>query len=205
MDEYRLSDDPVPQELLDIQNQLSEWNQHKVYFDNETGEIFAIANEDLDDYNFFFTIPSDKIDILKNEKLEDYRVVFDAEGNPSIALKPKKDEESLFLIKLVDVVFDDTEFVVEKNLQSKQWILSLNEDKRMHFLKTGVNASIELFIVEKDNRNFLIQKITLSLKSLCDNNPSYFPFVSYREESNNIEVYSKKFFTSQGLKIKHVK
>lgn len=200
MDEYRLSDDPVPEELLAEQEKLSTWNTHKVYFDNETGDILAISNEELPQYQFFFNISSENITLLQNEKIEDYKVTFNENSIPTIVLKPKQDESTLFLTKIEEEV-DNPELLVEKNLKTKGWNLSIRQDKKDEYLKMGVNTKLEFFVTEKDNKNILIRKMSVLLKTLCETNKSFVPFVSHREEEHKSEIYVKKFFTTTGLKI----
>lgn len=205
MDEYRLSDDPIPQELLEVQESLSVWNNLKVYFDNDTGEIFAISNEELPQYQYSFNVHVDKVRMLVDEKIDDYKVAFDSNSNPTIILKPKQDESSLFLIEITDNITNDSELIIEKNIALKKWIISLRSDKREEYLKSGVNTRLEFFIVDKDHKNFLIRKFTVLLKKLYENNNEQISFVSYREEDNSAQIYTKKFFTSIGLKITYDK
>lgn len=205
MVEYRLSDDPIPQELLDEQEKLSIWNTHKVYFDNDSGDILAISNEELPQYQYFFNLPVEQSYLLENERLEDYKVSFDNNEVPTIILKPKQDESALILVKVIEESGKNSELILEKNLKFKKWRISLREDKKEEYLKMGINTKLEFFIVDANNKNILIRKMAVLLTTLCNSEQTVFDFISHREELKTAEVYCKKFFTSINLKVTYDK
>lgn len=203
MNEYRLTDDPIPEELLQQALALSSAESfHKIYFDRDTSEIYAISNEIIDGYEHFFEVPTEQIShILNNERLEKYKVKFDADDVPSVILKPVEDSTAPTLIKLKSVDNWDSELTVEQYPLLKKWGFHLRADKRQRLKFAGINSRLEFFIVDANNKNFVINTVSFNFQELCENERVFIPFSYAKETDLNIEIYTKTFFKTIGFKV----
>jgi hypothetical protein len=199
MDEYLL-DGEIPIELIKESENLSRVNTiHRVYFDKDSGEILSISNEYNIEHLHYFDVESKDLEEVFGNTVK-YRVKFDAEDKPSIVLKSKEDISSQFLIKVDEIDNWDNELTVEQYPLLKKWGCQLREDKRSKFLTAGVNAKLEFYVVNPENKNYIIRTLSLNLLDLYHTERIYFPFFYKEEENTSLEVYTKKFLKTVGFR-----
>lgn len=199
MDEYQLPDDPVPEDLLkEAERLLHPTTTHTIYFNKDTGEIYAISNEHLDQYDNFFEVNSEEINhILQDGDSTHFKVEF-VEGQPTVVLKPTNELIAPSLIKVGRVDNWESELTIEQYPYLKKWGFQLRPDQREKLKSSGLHSKLEFFIVDSENRNFILNIVTFNFQRLCDNEKVFISF-SHHKEDKDVEVYTKALFKTIGL------
>lgn len=177
---------------------------YKTYFDKDDGTLLAISNEDLSQYSNSVELEYHIIrDFLTGAcQLSKYKIIFVDQTTPKIV--PISDTDvGISLIDKVPVVNDwDSMFTIENYPSKRQWGFHLRQDQKSILMQHNLNTSFEVFVVDKDNHNFLFRTIKLQLGDLLTDTRVYMPYESNKEsDTSNITIFVKKFFETTGYQI----
>lgn len=179
-------------------------NTYFVYFDKENGDILSISNEPNSNFPNFIQVDYDSVSNFLNGKhrLYNYKVFFVDLTTPKIVSKHIEDIDSVVLTELSSSNEWNCMLTVENYPLLKKWGFCLKEDQKDIFKNHNLNSNLEMFIVNKNNYNFLYRSIKVSLKNLLDNKRWYVDFESDHEtQHKKYKVIIKKFFTSVEYKV----
>lgn len=198
------ADDTVlTQEEIDaIINSVKPSVIYKVYFDNITGDILAITNELNSEYLSHIEMHETQInEFLTGEKnYASYKVVYTTPDEPKIVPKTNIYDDGRILSRIK--VGNNTEYNVqlENYLDDKKWGILINDLDREAIKKHQINSVLEFYVSLSKNPGFLIRTFTVNSLELANNRRLFVDHLSKLEtESNNITVYTKKFFEKYNL------
>lgn len=202
---YNPEDDVIPEELIKQALESSKpSNLYRVYFDKDTGNLLSITNEEISNLNSFIEVEYNVVkDFLIGKKLStNYKVVFVDQSTPAIILQSES-EVDLITIEEVSMVNNwDSMFTVENYPLQKQWGFQLRPDQREILKSHNLNTSFEVFIVDKEDSNFLYRTIKILLKDVIENDRFYVKYILEKESDvNQISIFVKKFFQTVGYQI----
>lgn len=179
-------------------------NTYFVYFNKENGDILSISNESNSNFSNFVQVDYNSVSDFLNgkQRLYNYKVSFVDLTTPKIVSKHIEDIDSVVLTELSSDENWDCMLTIENYPLLKKWGFYLREDQKDIFKNHNLNSSLEMFIVNKNNHNFLYRSIKVSLKNLLDNKKWYVDFKSNHETRHDkYKVIIKKFFTSVEYKV----
>lgn len=201
---YNPEEDIIPPELIQQALEISKpSNIYKVYFDKENGSILAITNEERQELSSFIELEYDLVrDFLIGKKISTrHKVVFVDPSTPRIVLH-NEDDVDLINIEQVSLVNHwDSMFTIENYPLSKTWGFQLRTDQRNILKLHNLNTTFEIFLVHKDNPNFLCRTIKISLKDVIENDRFFVGYSDNEVDVNHINVFVKKFFKTVGYQI----
>lgn len=200
---YNPEEDIIPQELLEQALAISNTvNYYKIYFDKDNGDILAITNEDSTASTSFVIVEYDIVkEFLTGKKSStQYKVVFVDQTTPSIILKTEGDVSSINIEEVPLVYHWRSMFTIENYPLRKQWGFKLRSDQQVILKNHNHNTTFEIFVVDKNNNNYLYRTIKVLLKDILDNDRIYVPYI-HEQESNFVRVFVKKFFTTVGYQV----
>jgi len=201
---YNPEEDIIPPELLAQALSISNVPvTYKVYFSKDTGDILSITNEE----NLEFTNSIDvEYEIVKSfltgkTQLANYKIIFANQTTPTIVSKSEGDVKlaSIEQVPLVDNW--DSMFTIENYPLSAQWGFQLRPDQRNTLQSHNLNTTFEVFVVDKNNNNFLIRSIKMSLNDLINTDRLYVAHTSPNEASTENRIFVRKFFSTIGYQI----
>lgn len=171
-----------------------------VYFEAETGQIYSITNELSNLYVTYISVDFTLVADFINGVLQftDYFVGYENKDVPlSILKKPISTSVNNNTFRILDdPVTKKTELVINWNKKMACW----------EFFYTGViskklpTSDYKFFIVDKNNVNYLIRTIEISVQSLLYNNTVKVPFEYPREYTlANINVATSIFSSVYGI------
>lgn len=201
---YNPEEDIIPAELIE---QASANNNapviYKVYFANDTGVLLAISNEDLQQYTTSVELEYNVVRdfLLGKRRLEKYKIIFIDQTTPKII--PVNDIDAG--ISLIDEVVNtdgNSMFTISNYPTLKHWVFKLHQSQKAVLRQHNLSTSFEVFVVDRDNRNFLFRTIKLPLQDLLDNEQVYVSHESLKEtDDSNITVFVKKFFETTDYRV----
>ncbi len=202
---YNPEEDIIPQELIAQALAISQTvNVYKVYFDKESGDILAITNEDSQIYTSFIEVEYDVVkDFLTGKKNSlKYKIVFVDQSTPAIILKSESDVNLINIEEAVPVTHWDSTFTIENYPLKNQWGFQLRPDQRQILKNHNLNTTFEVFVVDKNNSNYLYRSIKILLKDVLDNDRIYIPHITTKEAATDkLRVFVKKFFPTVGYQV----
>ncbi len=202
---YNPEEDIVPLELIEqalaISNVVS---IYKVYFNNETGEILAITNEENSNYSTFIEVEYELVkDFLTGKKQSTkYKVSFVDQSTPTIVLKSSSDTNFVIIEKVNTVDHWRSMFTIENYPLLKKWAVTLRSDQRTVLKNYNLNTVFEVYVVDSNNHNFLFRTIKIFLKDVIDNDRYFIDYSNDIEaDIKRIDVFVKKFFDTTGYQV----
>ncbi len=202
---YNPEDDVIPVELIQQALELSKVSTlYRVYFDKETGHVLSVTNEENKNLFSFIEVEYEVVkDFLVGKKQStNYKVVFVNQTTPAIILQTETDVDLITLDEVPLVTNWDNMFTIENYPLQKQWGFQLRPDQRDILKLHNLNTSFEIFIVDKNNSNFLYRTIKILLKNIIENDRFYVDYTNDNESNTNqFNIFVKKFFQTVGYQI----
>jgi hypothetical protein len=202
---YNPEEDIVPPELLAQALALSTTvSLYRVYFDKNTGDILSITNEDSAVYDCFVEFDFDTVkDFLNgNNQFKDYQLTFIDHTTPRIVSKYEDDITAVFLTRAHSVTHWNSMLTIENYPLIKQWGFQIRPDQKEVLKKYNLNTTLEIYVIDKSNLNYIYRTIKVSIHDLINNNRKIEQYHSDKEgDINNITVYVKQFFSTIGYQI----
>lgn len=201
MEEYSLTDDEIPAELLAEANRINSSNsEYIVYYDADNGRILSITNEEHSEYANSFKVASADIEYLfqTNEILENYKVSIGPGNAPQIVCQNLLDSNLISFLKKVENELGNTDLVIKQNLLEKQWEFSLTEDKKKSLIDSGISGQFKFYLLDPANKNFIIRTIDINIKELYINKIYIVSFNSKQESNRHIKIETNNFLSSVG-------
>jgi hypothetical protein len=201
---YNPEEDIIPYELLAESLALrTSAPPYRVYFDKDTGDILSVTNEPSLIHNCFVEFEFDVVkDFLNaNSNFKDFQVTFIDQNTPKIISKYEDDIHAVFLTRAPLVNNWDSMFTIENYPLMKQWGFQLRPDQQIALTQHNLNTAFEIFIVDKDYNNILINSIKIFLKDLLENDRIYIDYNTSKEADVENRIFVKKFFSRIGYQI----
>ena len=200
MDEEEYLTPEQIQELLNVKYVF----EYYVYFDKDTGNILALANEPLD-YENFIQVDFEEIEQFFNNKENfiNYKIAFDQDG--SVKFVNKNQGDLIFKSNIVETIrLSDTENILTVEWSKDGWTFIMNKKFLQHPRAKSLNSKLYFYVTTENNINFLIQQIEIQLRNLIGNKQLTIPFKAEREKDiENISMFTLPFFESYGMRIKY--
>lgn len=198
---YNPEEDIVPLELLQQSLNLAVDNsKFKVYFNKDNGDIFAIANEDNPNYQTFIEFDFSVVEPFLTNKQNPalYKLVFKDASTPEIVLKNTDDIPVASLIEIPETEGWSNALTIENIPWEDTWCFQLRNDQNDIIKDYNLNLSIEFYIVDGSNNNFVYRIIKLSLFDLLNNKKVYIRHNNKIERLKSNKIYTRKFFKTYG-------
>jgi hypothetical protein len=200
MDEEEYLTPEQIQELLNIKYVF----EYFVYFDKDTGNILALANEPLN-YENFIQVDFEEIEQFFNNKENfiNYKIAFDQDG--SVKFVNKNQGDLIFKSNIVETIrLSDADDILTVEWSKDGWTFIMNEKFLQHPRAKSLNSKLYFYVTTENNINFLIQQIEIQLRNLIGNGQLTIPFKTEKEKDiENISMFTLPFFESYGMRIKH--
>ncbi len=201
---YNPEEDIIPPELLEAALRASQSSYlYKVYFDKDTGNILSITNEENINHSNFIELEYEVVkDFFTGKKISsNYKIVFIDQTTPSIVSKNDADVNIVNIDQVPSVNHWDSMFTIENYPVLEQWGFQLRPDQRHILKQNNLNTAFEVFVVDKDNNNFLIRSIKILLKDILDTDRLYIHYESDKEKDIENRIFVRKFFSTVGYQI----
>lgn len=202
---YNPEEDIVPYELLAQSLALSNIVlPYRVYFDKDTGDILSVTNEASTLYDCFVEFDFDIVKDFLNgtSQSKDFQVTFIDQNTPRIVSKYEDDISAVFLTNAPVVTNWDSMFTIENYPTFKKWGFQVRNDQREILKKYNLNTTLEIYIIDKRNMNFIYRTIKVSINELIKKDREIVYYHSDKEgDIDNIAVYVKQFFSTVGYYI----
>jgi hypothetical protein len=202
---YNPEEDIVPYELLAqslaLSTSVPPW---RVYFDKDTGDILSITNEPSVLYDCFVEFEFDVVkDLLNgNSRFKDFQITFVDQNTPKIVSKYEDDIHAVFLTRVPLVNNWDSMFTIENYPLLKKWGFQVRSDQKELLLRYNLNTTLEIYVVDNLNMNFIYRTMKLSVNELINKDRELIDYQIDKEgDIKNISVYVKQFFSSVGYQI----
>jgi len=180
-------------------------NVFRIYFDKDTGDIQAISNEPSTKFDNFFEITYPRIADFLSGKLNfiNYKIVFSSPNDPKIVPKFDVDNSDTNIIIDVENVDHWASTITVGNLVNLgYWKIQLNPGDSYFIQQKNINTTLEFYIVENTNLNFLIRVIKINLRELAYRKSILIQHNSTVESKvDKIKILTKKFFDKYGYRI----
>lgn len=175
-----------------------------VYFDKDTGNILALANEKLD-YENFVEVDFEEIERFFNntENFINFKVAFDSDG--SVKFVNKHQGDLIFKTNIVETIrLSNNENILTVEWSTDGWKFIMNDTFLQHPRAKSLNAKLHFYVTNDSNINLLIRQIEIQLRNLISNGHILVPFINDKEKDiENISMFTLPFFESYGMRIKH--
>jgi hypothetical protein len=202
---YNPEEDIVPYELLAQSLALSNVvPPYRVYFEKDSGDILSITNETSLQYDCFVEFEFDIVKEFLNgtSRSKDFQVTFIDQNTPKIVSKYEDDISAVFLTSAPVVTNWDSMFTIENYPTFKKWGFQIRNDQREILKKYNLNTTLEIYIIDKRNMNFIYRTIKISINELIKKDREIVYYHSNKEgDIDNIAVYVKQFFSTVGYYI----
>ena len=202
---YNPEEDIVPYELLAQSLALSTVVlPYRVYFEKDSGDILSITNEASLHYDCFVEFDFDIVKDFLNgtSQSKDFQVTFIDQNTPRIVSKYEDDISAVFLTSAPVVTNWDSMFTIENYPTFKKWGFQIRNDQREILKKYNLNTTLEIYIIDKRNMNFIYRTIKVSINELIKKDREIVYYHSDKEgDIDNITVYVKQFFSTVGYYI----
>ena len=199
---YNIEEDIVSPELLAQALALSVIPAiYRVYFDKDTGSILSVTNEESLVYDHFVEFDFNIVKDFLNSKhqLKDYSITFIDQSTPKIVSKYEDDITAVFLTQAPLVTNWDSMFTIENYPTFKKWGFQIRNDQREILKKYNLNTTLEIYVIDKRNMNFIYRTIKISINELIKKDREIVYYHSDKEgDIDNTVVYVKQFFSSVG-------
>ena len=202
---YNPEEDIVPYELLAQSLALSTVVlPYRVYFNKDSGDILSITNEASAHYDCFVEFEFDIVKEFLNgtSQSKDFQVTFIDQTTPRIVSKYEDDIAAVFLTRAPLVTNWDSMLTIENYPTFKKWGFQICNDQRAILKKYNLNTTLEIYIIDKRNMNFIYRTIKVSINELIKKDREIVYYHSDKEgDIDNIAVYVKQFFSTVGYYI----
>lgn len=202
---YNPEEDIIPYELLAESLALStSAPPYRVYFDKDTGDILSVTNEPSLIHNCFVEFEFDVVkDFLNaNSNFKDFQVTFIDQNTPKIISKYEDDIHAVFLTRAPFVNNWDSMFTIENYPTFKKWGFHIRADQKEILKKYNLNTTLEVYVIDKSNMNFIYRTIKISINELIKKDREIVYYHSDKEgDIDNIVIYVKQFFSTVGYYI----
>lgn len=202
---YNPEEDIVPYELLAQSLALSTVVlPYRVYFNKDTGDILSITNEASTVYDCFVEFDFDSVKEFLNgtSQSKDFQVTFIDQNTPRIVSKYEDDISAVFLTRAPLVTNWDSMFTIENYPTFKKWGFQIRNDQREILKKYNLNTTLEIYILDKRNMNFIYRTIKVSINELIKKDREIVYYHLDKEgDIDNTVVYVKQFFSTVGYYI----
>lgn len=199
---YNPEEDIIPPELLAQSLALStNISLYRVYFDKDTGDILSITNEPSSIYECFVEFEFDIVKELLNgsSRVNDFQITFIDQNTPKIVSNYEDDLTTVFLTRAPIVTNWDSMFTIENYLSLKQWGFQIRPDQKEILKKYNLNTTLEIYVTDKHNMNFIYRTIKVSINELIKKDKEMIDYSSDKEgDVANTAVYVKQFFSTVG-------
>jgi len=190
------------EEILRISSSTESNSLYKIYFDNITGDIYAITNEVNSAYSHHIEVPSTDIEDFLSGKINysTYRVSYTSPTESKIVQKDAQNDDQRVLLQIPVLKSFAGALSIKNNTNTKQWAFKLNEEEKSYIKKYKINSKLEFYVTFLKNASYLIRTIKIDTIDLAYNDTVYIDHVTLTEQSSNkIKFYTKPFFKSYGL------
>ena len=200
---YNPEEDIIPYELLEQALKASRVTStiYNVYYSKDAGDILAITNEIRTDLLNSFEVEYDVVKEFFNGKKSssNYKVIFVDQTTPAIISKNETDVNLSFIDKVANVEHWDSMFTIENYPTFKKWGFHIRADQKEILSKYNLNTSLEIYVVDRSNMNFIYRTIKVSINELIKKDREIVYYHSDKEgDVSNIAVYVKRFFSTVG-------
>lgn len=199
---YNPEEDIIPPELLAQALALSTTTvPYKVYFDKDSGDLLSVTNETNAMHDCFVEFEFDVIKDFLNGKnqFNDYQITFVDQHTPRIVSKYEDDISAVFLIRAPVVTHWDSMFTIENYPTFKKWGFHIRADQKEILKKYNLNTTLEIYVIDKHNMNFIYRTIKVSINELIKKDREIVYYHSDKEgDVANLVVYVKQFFSTVG-------
>ena len=199
---YNPEEDIIPYELLAQSLALSTVVlPYRVYFDKDSGDIISVTNEESTVYDCFVEFEFDVIKDFLNgiSQLKDFQITFIDQNTPRIISKYEDDIAAVFLTRAPLVTNWDSMFTIENYPTFKKWGFQIRNDQREILKKYNLNTTLEIYVIDKRNMNFIYRTIKVSINELIKKDREIVYYHSDKEgDVENTVVFVKQFFSSVG-------
>jgi len=199
---YNPEEDIIPYELLAQSLALSTVVlPYRVYFDKDSGNIVSITNEESTVYDCFVEFEFDVIKDFLNgiSQFKDFQITFIDQNTPRIISKYEDDIAAVFLTRAPLVTNWDSMFTIENYPTFKKWGFQIRTDQKEILKKYNLNTTLEIYIIDKRNMNFIYRTIKVSINELIKKDREIVYYHSDKEgDVENTVVFVKQFFSSVG-------
>ena len=190
------------EEIRRISSSTESNGLYKIYFDNITGDIYAITNEVNSSYSHHIEVPSTDIEDFLSGKINysTYRVSYTSPTESKIVQKDAQNDDQRVLLQIPVLKSFAGALSIKNNINTKQWAFKLNEEEKSYIKKYKINSKLEFYVTFLKNASYLIRTIKIDTIDLAYNDTVYIDHVTLTERSSNkIKFYTKPFFKSYGL------
>lgn len=199
---YNPEEDIIPYELLAQSLALSTVVlPYRVYFDKDSGDIISVTNEESTVYDCFVEFEFDVIKDFLNgiSQLKDFQITFIDQNTPRIISKYEDDIAAVFLTRAPLVTNWDSMFTIENYPTFKKWGFQIRTDQKEILKKYNLNTTLEIYVIDKRNMNFIYRTIKVSINELIKKDREIVYYHSDKEgDVENTVVFVKQFFSSVG-------
>jgi hypothetical protein len=198
-----------PADLANIAR-LSVKSVYRIYFNLETGDLLAAANEVRQEYDYSLIVPYEQYEafVSGEEEFKDWSAVktktFDNEYG--VELVRKEFQGHTFRNNMFEWIVDAptaaTELEVHWDEYNQQWIFMMSNGARQRcYDKQIATKIVKFFITLENDFDFLIRTIDVELSALLADKVVV-PFCTTLESQiDKISISSKTVFDSYGLKV----
>lgn len=202
---YNPEEDIIPPELLAQALALSNpLRVYRVYFDKDNGNLLSITNEENQLYSNFVEFEYDVVRefLVGKHQLAKYKIVFVDQNTPKIVSIHEDESTGIFLTKVPAVDNWNSMFTIENYPLLKKWGFQVRSDQKKLLLKYNLNTSLEIYVVDNRNMNFIYRTIKLSVNDLISKDKDFIDYCLGKEgDVDNISVYVKQFFSTVGYQV----
>lgn len=202
---YNPEEDIIPPELLAQALALSNpLRVYRVYFDKDNGNLLSITNEENQLYSNFVEFEYDVVRefLVGKHQLAKYKIVFVDQNTPKIISIHEDESTGIFLTKVPAVDNWNSMFTIENYPLLKKWGFQVRPDQKKLLLKYNLNTSLEIYVVDNRNMNFIYRTIKLSVNDLISKDKDFIDYCLDKEgDVDNISVYVKQFFSTVGYQV----
>jgi len=187
---------------------------YRIYFNLDSGEILALSNEILTEYEHSIITTYEQFEsfIIGREQLKDWKVIKtnNQDNEYGVDLVQQAFQGQTFKNHMFEWITDTptkkTDMVVHWDEYKKHWTFMISEHARQQYYDKKITTKVvKFFITLKTDLDFLIRTIDIDLKSLVADKVIV-PFETNLESQlDRISISSKTVFDSYGLKIWKIK
>jgi len=200
MDEEEFLTAEQLQALIDVKYVFA----YYVYFEKDTGNILALANEKLN-YENFIEVDFEEIERFFNntDNFINFKVAFDSDG--SVKFVNKSQGDLIFKTNIIESIrLSDSETILTVEWSKDGWKFIMNEKFLQHPRAKSLNAKLHFYVTNDSNINLLVRQLEVQLRNLISNGHLLIPFINDKEKDiENISMFTLPFFESYGMRIKH--
>lgn len=179
-----------------------------IYYNDATGDIISVSNERRENHVNGIEIPFEMYDSLVSgkENFSDYAVgrVKTDDGKTIMTVMPKSDQAYAFKNTMFELISDpptdDTELIVEWDLEKKHWKFLLTDTARIRIGDSLRDSTLIFFVTLEEDFNFLIRTMFVSYQELLLKSNVFIPFEhSIESKIDKISLATRLTFESYGL------